>query len=343
LIAQGDQSGGLSEKDAEVDCSVIIPAYNAAAFIGAAIADALGQSDLTVEVLVVDDCSTDQTAAVVAGLGDPRLVYVRQDRNGGPARARNVGLDRSRGRWVSILDADDRIQTHRLSQLIARAETNHLDVVSDNLWVEQGGRRSLHIPETLDGRLTMLSLTDLFDGSRMGQKRPEYGYLKPLFRSSFIARHGLRYDETLRIGEDLMFVADCLVRGGRYGRVSTCDYTYVKHEESISHRLKPGQVEAMIEADARFLRLHGSALDPGQRVSVLAHMRNLNSAAAYIRMLEAIKQGSAGALASELVRHPAAAVNFREPLEIRLRRLFSRAPRPPLSKGDRSVRPQKRA
>jgi succinoglycan biosynthesis protein ExoO len=338
LIAQGDQSGGRGDKDGEIDCSVIIPAYNAAAFIAAAIADALGQLDLKVEVLVVDDCSTDQTAALVAGLGDPRIVYLRQDRNGGPARARNVGLDRSRGRWVSILDADDRIQAHRLSQLIARAEMDHLDIVSDNLWVAQGGGRSLHIPEILDGRLTMLTLTDLFDGSRMGQKRAEYGYLKPLFRSSFIARHGLRYDETLRIGEDLMFVAECLVRGGRYGRVSSCDYTYVKHEDSISHRLKPGQVEAMIDADARFLRLHRSTLDQGQRAAVAAHLRNLKSAAAYIRMLEAIKQGSAGALASELVRHPAAALSFREPLEIRLRRLFSRPARASGSEDDPAVR-----
>ncbi len=307
-----------------VDCSIIIPAYNAAGFLEESVADALGQCALTVEVLVIDDGSTDDTSTVMGRLADPRLTYRRQDQNGGPARARNAGLALARGRWVAIFDADDRMGPNRLSTLIARAEAENLDLVADNLWVAEGLNRRLHIAEDLDGRLTRLSLVDMFDSSRMGQKKAEYGYLKPIFRRAFITRHGLKYNESMRIGEDLMFVAECLVRGGRYGRVASSEYTYVRHDNSISHRLKPGQIEAIEAADRDFLVQHDQRLSPSERASVALHRRSLNNAGAYIRMLEALKGRSIFTFAREVLRRPAAILYFQEPVEKRLTRLWAR-------------------
>lgn len=301
-----------------IDCSVLIPAYNAADFILPSIQDALGQTGVAVEVLVVDDASKDGTRAVVDKLGDPRVVYRRLEANGGPAAARNVGLDLARGRWIAVLDADDRMAPTRLKSLIAIAEARGLDVVADNLWVAAGAERRLHIEEPLDGRVTPLSLEDLFNEARMGRRRAEYGYLKPVFNAAFLTRNALRYDERLRIGEDLMFVADCLAKGGRYGRVSLSAYTYVRHESSISHRLKPGQVEAMQAADEAFLRRHGERLTAGQRGAVRRHRANLVSAAAYVRMLDALKARRLQAFAGEALRHPAALPYFEEPLRKRL-------------------------
>ena len=86
--------------------SVVIPTYNRAAYLGAAIESALSQTYQPIEVVVVDDGSTDATATVVAGFGS-RVRYFHQA-NGGVAAARNVGLRESRGELIAFLDSDDR-------------------------------------------------------------------------------------------------------------------------------------------------------------------------------------------------------------------------------------------
>src|SRR5580700_8639860 len=85
--------------------SVVIPAYNAARFVGSAIESALAQTSTPLEVLVIDDGSRDDTAAVVQQYAAP--VGLLRQSNGGPASARNHGVRVARGEWIAFLDADD--------------------------------------------------------------------------------------------------------------------------------------------------------------------------------------------------------------------------------------------
>ncbi len=89
--------------DARVSC--VIPVYNGASFIRDAIESVLGQTFSPIELVVVDDGSTDETADVVRSFGH-RVVYLRQE-NAGPATARNRGVSASSGEFLSFLDADD--------------------------------------------------------------------------------------------------------------------------------------------------------------------------------------------------------------------------------------------
>ena len=86
--------------------SVVIPAYNAAATVAASVRSALAQTLEQIEVIVVDDGSTDDTAAVVDALGDPRVRIVSQANRGLPS-ARNAGIAASRGELIALLDSDD--------------------------------------------------------------------------------------------------------------------------------------------------------------------------------------------------------------------------------------------
>jgi len=86
--------------------SVVIPTYNHAHFLGDAITSALGQSYPTLEVIVVDDGSTDQSMAVAGTFTDERLRYLRQP-NRGLSAARNTGILAARGATIALLDADD--------------------------------------------------------------------------------------------------------------------------------------------------------------------------------------------------------------------------------------------
>ncbi|MGF1459658.1 MAG: glycosyltransferase family 2 protein [Leptolyngbyaceae cyanobacterium] len=88
--------------------SVIIPAYNCAATIAATLNSACGQHHSNLEILVIDDGSQDDTAATVLALADsdPRIQYLAFP-NGGPAIARNRGIEKAQGQFIAFLDADD--------------------------------------------------------------------------------------------------------------------------------------------------------------------------------------------------------------------------------------------
>jgi glycosyltransferase involved in cell wall biosynthesis len=99
-----------------MDVSVVVPAYNAAATVAASVRSALGQTVGSLEVIVVDDGSTDDTAAVVTELarGEARVRLVSQANAGLPA-ARNAGIRAARGRFVAFLDSDDLLLPRYLS------------------------------------------------------------------------------------------------------------------------------------------------------------------------------------------------------------------------------------
>ncbi|MEO0016943.1 MAG: hypothetical protein RLZZ522_226 [Verrucomicrobiota bacterium] len=112
--------------------SVIIPAYNAERWIAEAIASALAQNWRELEVVVVDDGSSDGTAGVVAGIDDPRLVVIRQT-NRGQSAALNLGVAESHGEFIKFLDADDWLNPGHLAAMMAVLD-NGGDAVAACRW-----------------------------------------------------------------------------------------------------------------------------------------------------------------------------------------------------------------
>ncbi|MBW4330324.1 glycosyltransferase family 2 protein [Stakelama sp. CBK3Z-3] len=99
--------------------SVIIPAYNGAELIAQTLDSLIAQTMRDFEVIVVDDCSTDGTAAVVRAYGDPRLRVVRAPRNAGCVHARNQAFALARGRYIAGLDHDDLCLPERFEKQVA--------------------------------------------------------------------------------------------------------------------------------------------------------------------------------------------------------------------------------
>ena len=95
------------EGDRSPSFSIVIPTYNRARLLPRALDSVLAQTFDDFELLVVDDASTDDTAAVAASYEDPRISYLRLEENGGVANARNAGIASARGTFVCFLDDDD--------------------------------------------------------------------------------------------------------------------------------------------------------------------------------------------------------------------------------------------
>ena len=129
--------------------SVVIATYNRAALVQRAIRSVFSQSHPDIELIVVDDGSTDHTPDVLARLSPPRSVSVRCFRkdNGGCASARNYGARNASGKWLMFLDSDDELVTGALERLVTAAERVDADFVySPAVEVDSRGRQSINTP-----------------------------------------------------------------------------------------------------------------------------------------------------------------------------------------------------
>jgi glycosyltransferase involved in cell wall biosynthesis len=102
--------------------SVVVPTYNRADLLGETLESILAQTLREIELILVSDGSTDDTPAVVARIGDPRLKFIEQPNSGGPARPRNVGVRAARGKYVAFCDDDDVWMPEKLAKQVELLE-----------------------------------------------------------------------------------------------------------------------------------------------------------------------------------------------------------------------------
>lgn len=126
--------------------SILIPCHNAERWIGAAIESALAQTWPAIEVIVVDDGSSDGSARVIEAFGE-RVRFERGANRGGNA-ARNRLLQLARGEWVQYLDADDYLEPEKIAAQFAETpELGNVEAIYSPVWVEEGTRREFAPPD----------------------------------------------------------------------------------------------------------------------------------------------------------------------------------------------------
>ncbi len=113
--------------------SIIMPSYNTAEYIGESIKSVLSQTHTEWELIIVDDCSTDNTDEVVNPfLEDKRIRYLKNEKNSGAAVSRNYALREAKGRWIAFLDSDDLWHPQKLEkQLLFMKENDYKFTFTD--------------------------------------------------------------------------------------------------------------------------------------------------------------------------------------------------------------------
>lgn len=160
--------------------SVIVPVHNAERHLKEALDSVLAQSYRPIEIVAVDDGSTDGSAGVLASYGDA-VAVIRQP-NAGPAAARNAGIQRARGEFISFQDADDRLHPDKLQRQYAQFEANpgmDLSVcLVENFWDGDAVDEPAKLAERLLPKIfrgvvvqAVLARRSLFD--RIGMFNPE--------------------------------------------------------------------------------------------------------------------------------------------------------------------------
>ena len=104
--------------------SIIMPSYNTGNYIGESIAAVLEQSYTDWELIIVDDCSTDNTEQIVESFRDERIRYLKNEKNSGAAVSRNKALLEAKGKWIAFLDSDDLWSEDKLEKQIRFMQEN---------------------------------------------------------------------------------------------------------------------------------------------------------------------------------------------------------------------------
>jgi teichuronic acid biosynthesis glycosyltransferase TuaG len=249
----------------EVVVSVVMPAYNAAKYIGSSVRSVLEQTYRQLELIVIDDCSTDGTAQLVeASVGaDARVKVIRLPKNrGAPAGPRNVGVVVAQGKWVAFIDADD-------------------------IWHPQKLASQMQVLQASGARFCSTQMLDFTDEDSLRFAPPasfeieRIGFLKQLIKfrtptSSVVAdkallrRHPFNEDLRFKAREDLDCWLHCHEEIGASVKI--------KHP-LIGYRIVPGQISGqkwrMMRRHYHVLRRYrfssGRGLGPGAALFTFSH------------------------------------------------------------------------
>jgi len=262
---------GRGELVNQPDVSIIVPVYNAMPYIITCLSSSMEQSigRRQVEVVAVDDGSTDGSGEQLETLAKfwDNLIVVHQENSDGPSRPRNVGLEKSTGRFVFFLDADDYLGPEALQRMVALADAESLDVVSGRR-VSAGGLKA-HRANAVRPRHTGIFAED-YDNAIQRSQSLQYRAMmqiacvdcKNLYRREFLDRFGIRFPEDINFGEDFHFGIRCVSRG-RVGLVDDYDCYYDRlRDDGRNGTTLYGASEAHLEAVERELRLRQEYGDP---------------------------------------------------------------------------------
>lgn len=292
--------------------SVIMPAFNAAGTIRRAIASALAQEGVPLEVVVCDDVSRDDTAAVVAAMAeaDPRIVLLRSERNGGAGEARNRCIAAARGDWIAVLDSDDAWRPGRAARLLDLAARTGADCVADDLLLHDAAAGREVGAALGRGADWPLDVAGFLRGAMTGTGGFDLGLLKPMVRRDFLETHGLRYDPAARNGQDFLFLLDILAAGARMQVAAEALYVYTEPTGSLSRTAGDGTRTRRYDYagmrarnDAALERLW-DRLSPEARRLMRRRGTSIASYDRYLRAMQALRErrwGAAAALADPRV------------------------------------------
>ena len=232
----------MSDNKSHPLISVITPTYNRAAFLERAISSVLNQTYGNFEMIIADDCSTDNTKEVVTKIKDERIKYIKLESNKGPAGARNIAIKSAKGRYISLLDSDDEYLPQKLERQILKFQDLPMDI-----GVVYCGYFIVYEPDTTHGKVSPIYKGDIFN---ILLKHNCMGSPTPLIRKECFDTCGLfdeflpsydDWDMWIRISEryKFEFVEESLAKVYTHGdQTSTNINTTIKMRELLFEKYK---------------------------------------------------------------------------------------------------------
>lgn len=179
--------------------SVIVPIYNAEAFIGRCIDSILCQQYKNFELILIDDGSSDRSLEICQNYSDSRIVIITHGLNKGVSEARNTGIEAARGKWLAFVDADDTVSSDWLSGFIDYE--GNADLITHPVTLKKNDGESHTVCHDTIGKSIGQNIFELYKSHLLG-------FVWSMFvRSEIIRQHNMKFEYRLKGGEDLEFIS----------------------------------------------------------------------------------------------------------------------------------------
>lgn len=218
--------------------SFVIPVYNAGRYLLRCLDSVAGQTLRDLEIIVIDDCSTDDSFEVLAAHAgrDARFRLIRFERNRGPGAARNAGLEAATGEFVRMVDADDYLPADGTEKMLRAAEQYGSHFV-------RGGFEICSASGDILGKGWNYP-SELIVNASIATERRLWGFDQHwgfLYRTQSLRTSGARYDESMRNGQDAAFLVDLMPHLERVTLLPETVYYYRENPASIMRRRRSRQ------------------------------------------------------------------------------------------------------
>lgn len=226
--------------------SAIVPVYNAGGYIERCVASVQAQTMSDYELILVNDGSTDNSSFICHKLAeqDPRVKVV-DIQNSGPAHARNVGIERACGEFLSFIDADDTVECNFFEKMYSVAKQERADIVMcriRNVFINGNSRiapMSVSTDTVLQGDQLRRELLAAFFVT--GRIPGISSMCNKLIRSAWLKNTGITVDEKRVRAEDWLFNLQCILREPRFLVIEDALYNYISNSVSVMHTLREGE------------------------------------------------------------------------------------------------------
>ncbi len=222
--------------------SLIITSCNTDAFIAKAIYSAINQSFPDIELIIIDDGSTDNSASIIKSFcdNDPRIMAFRHEENSGPGVARNNGIANARGEYIFFLDGDDYLDQNCIEvHLKAAISSGSNLVLSGHRAVDmEGNPRWQTIPDK-QGTYTVHSIADVLSLTK------DWGMPHKLWSRSILKREGLKFPP-IYSWEDIAVFPTVVSLARSVRVIQYCGYNYLQRKNSITNKYDPNKTKDLI-------------------------------------------------------------------------------------------------
>ena len=204
------------------DISIIVPIYNAEKYLDKCLDSIINQTKKELEIILVNDGSTDQTEKIIEKYKDKRIKYYK-NKNQGIGKTRNFGIEKATGKYIMFLDSDDWLDLTACEKMYLKAKNDKLDIVICDYYryFDSGEKEEVKLPNFKNSSL---------------KKNPDIicEHLSPwakLYKRDLIIKNNIRFVENLKY-EDAPFVIESLDKATKIGKVNEPLNYYVIHEQS---------------------------------------------------------------------------------------------------------------
>lgn len=223
--------------------SIVVPVFNIEGYVERCLQSLLQQTYTNLEVLAIDDGSTDSSGAILDRLAttDSRIKVIHKE-NGGVTSARMAGIRNATGEWIGFVDGDDKIESDMYERLLRNAAEYHADIshCGYQMCFEDGRVHYFHNTGLLAQQDKITALKELLSGSRIEPGLWNKLFHKTLFRSLL---HGEAVPLDIKINEDLLMNYRLFSEAERTVFEDWCPYHYIVRSTSASQaKLNPHKI-----------------------------------------------------------------------------------------------------